>query len=236
MNTRVSEFLGGVRAEIPLVVGAVPFGLIYGVSAMNAHLGPLASQGMSSIVFAGSAQFITVQLISAGLPAVIIIATAVIVNLRHALYSASLAPDLRDLHPIWWKYILAYLLTDEAYAATIIRYRNGEQSPHRHWFFLGAGFALWSSWQVSTTIGIFLGASIPPSWELDFAAPLTFIALVVPALRDRASTAVALTAGILSIIASTLPLQLGLIVAIVIGISIGILWPSPKKDEEKRHA
>ncbi len=226
--TRASEFWAGARAEIPLIVGAAPFGLIYGVTALGAHLGAGLAVAMSSIVFAGSAQFIVAQLIGLGAPAVVIVITGAIVNLRHALYSASLAPYLDDLRPAWKRWLLAYLLTDEAYAITVTRYRIGDRGPHRHWYFLGAGLALWSAWQVSAAFGVFLGASIPASWNLDFALPLTFIALVAPALRDRANITVAVVAGVLALLVSGLPLKVGLIVAILVAVAAGMLWPKSK--------
>ncbi|HUY75383.1 MAG TPA: AzlC family ABC transporter permease [Ktedonobacterales bacterium] len=231
--TRAGEFWAGARAEIPLIVGAAPFGLIYGVTAIGAHLGAGLAVAMSSIVFAGSAQFIVAQLIGLGAPAVVIVITGAIVNLRHALYSASLAPYLDDLRPAWKRWLLAYLLTDEAYAITVIRYRTGDRGPYRHWFFLGAGLALWSAWQVSTATGVFLGASIPASWNLDFALPLTFIALVAPVLRDRANITVALVAGTLALLVGGLPLKVGLIVAILVAVAAGMLWPS-RKDTAKK--
>ncbi|MBA3826811.1 MAG: AzlC family ABC transporter permease [Ktedonobacterales bacterium] len=221
MKTRRSIFLQGLRDELPILAGTIPFGLIYSVTAVQAHLPPLFVQGMSAIVFAGSAQFIIVQLASAGIPALIIAVTATILNLRHMLYSASLAPDLTRL-PTRWKALLSYLLTDEAYAVTVIHYQRTEDYPHRHWYFLGAGLALWGSWQLSTAAGILLGAQIPASWSLDFALPLTFIALVVPALRDRAGIIAALVGGTAAVLAAHLPLKLGLVAAIFVGIAAGL--------------
>jgi predicted branched-subunit amino acid permease len=221
MKTRHAIFFRGMRDELPILAGTTPFGLIYSVTAVQAHLPPLFVQGMSAIVFAGSAQFIIVQLASVGIPALIIILTAAIVNLRHMLYSASLAPDLTKLPP-FWKVILSYLLTDEAYAVTITHYQRTEDYPRRHWYFLGAGLALWGSWQLSTAAGILLGAQIPASWSLDFALPLTFIALVVPVLRDRAGIVVALVGGAAAVLAVQLPLKLGLVAAILIGIAAGL--------------
>ena len=95
-------------------------------------------------------------------------------------------------------------------------------SPHRHWYFLGAGFTLWAAWQVSTAAGIFLGAQVPSRWSLDFTLALTFIALVFPALKDRAATAAALVAGVLAVLAFGLPYKLGLMVAAVAGIGVGL--------------
>lgn len=228
MRSRQGELLSGIKAELPILLGVIPFGLIYGVLALEAGIPPSAAQAMSAIVFAGSAQIIFTQLFAVGAPALLIFITAVIVNLRHVLYSASLAPYLRCLKP-HWKAILAYLLTDEAYAVSIIHYQQTQDSvdcsqpDNRHWFFLGSGLALWSTWQVSTAIGIFLGAQIPASWSLDFTLALTFIALVVPALKDRPSWAAALSAGLVAVLAYTMPLKLGLIVASVVGIGVG-LW------------
>lgn len=231
MNTRASEFWGGIRDELPILVGTIPFGLIYGVSALGAHLTAAVAQGMSSIIFAGSAQFIAAQLIGAGVPAVIVVLTGAIINLRHLLYSASLAPYTQPL-PRPWKLLLGYLLTDEAYAVTITHYRQpGELVAYRHWYFLGAGLALWTSWQLSTAVGVFLGAQIPASWSLDFTLSLTFIAFVVPALKDRASIVAALVAALGAVAAFRLPYHLGLIAATLVGISAGLWVESRRKSK-----
>ncbi len=214
--------MAGVRAELPILLGTTPFGLIYGVLARGAGLPPAAALAMSSIVFAGSAQFIAAQLLGAGSPAPILVLTTLVVNLRHMLYSASLAPYLRGLSKPW-KWLLAYLLTDEAYAVAIVHYDQPGDLTHKHWFFLGAALTLWSSWQVSTAIGIYLGGQVPASWALDFSLALTFIGLVVPALRDRAVVAAALVAGIAAVLAAGLPLQLGLMVAALAGIAAGLV-------------
>jgi predicted branched-subunit amino acid permease len=154
------------------------------------------------------------------------ILTGFVINLRHALYSASLAPYTRQLN-LWWKTILSYLLTDEAYAVTITHYNRGGELTHKHWYFLGAGLALWTSWQISTGVGIFLGAQVPPEWGLEFTLPLTFIALVFPALKDRASVLAAVAAGITSVAANGLPYKLGLLTAALVGILVG-LWSEKK--------
>jgi len=228
MPTPGSAFISGVKAELPLLIGVLPFGLMFGVLAIGAGIGPVPAQAMSAIVFAGSAQFIAAQLVGTGTPASIIVLTIAIVNLRHALYSASIAPCLRDLSRVW-KWVLAYLLTDEAYAVSITHYQSEgdascEQVPtNGHWFFLGAGLALWFAWQLSTAAGIFLGAQVPESYSLDFTLALTFIALLVPILKDRASVGAALTAGIVALLADPMPYQLGLVTAAITGILAG-LW------------
>src|SRR5215472_9324787 len=188
MSSARAEFWAGVRAELPILFGVVPFGLIYGVLTHSVGLSPFLALAMSLIVFAGSAQFVVTQLIGAGAPGLIMVLTAAVLNVRHVLYSASVAPHVKPLSR-FWRFVLAYLLTDEAYAVAIVHYTKtdvtADSSPKekdrkdtRHWYFLGAGLALWSSWQLSSAVGIVVGAKVPASWSLDFALPLTFIALV----------------------------------------------------------
>ena len=227
MSESKKEFWNGVRAEFPLLVGVFPFGLIYGALALNAGLSTLASQLMSSIVFAGSSQFVTAQLVHNAAPGLVIILTIAVVNLRHMLYSASLAPYLKDLS-LKWKILLSYLLTDEAYAPSIIKYERDGIQPFSHWFLLGAGFSLWFIWQISTALGIFLGTAIPKEWPLDFALPLTFIAMVVPILKNRPMVASALSAGLVALLAYSLPYRLGIILAALTGIIVGTILEGKK--------
>ena len=222
MPTSRSEFFAGVKGELPLLLGVMPYGMIYGVLALKAGLPADVAQAMSCIVFAGSSQLIGTPLIAGGSPLVVIVLTTFVVNLRHALYSASLAPYIRHL-PARWKWLLAYLLTDEAYAVTMARYTRTAAAANKHWYYFGAGLTLWSAWQISTLIGIQLGQLIPNSWSLDFTLALTFIALVVPRLKDRASTAAALAASLGAISGSALPYKLGLMAAALIGIGVGMV-------------
>ncbi len=219
------QFWAGVRAELPILLGVAPFGMIFGAVAVSV-MPPALAQAMSSVIFAGSAQFIAAELIGVGTPAFVLLATTFIVNLRHLLYSASLAPYVRSL-PLRWRLTLAYLLTDEAYAVTIIHYTDGQSPPAtRHWFFLGAGLALWTTWQLTTALGILLGARVPPEWSLDFALPLTFLGIVVPTLRDRPHLGAALSAGVVAVVAAVWPYKLGLMAAALVGIAVGVMLES----------
>ena len=232
MKLHSKNFWAGVRAELPLLIGVFPFGMIYGALALNAGLSTSAAQMMSSIVFAGSAQFITAQLVREVTPGLVIVLTIAVVNLRHMLYSASLAPYLASL-PTRWKTLLSYLLTDEAYATTVIHYEKEGTTPFGHWFFLGVGVSLWLTWQISTAFGIFLGTAIPDSWSLDFALPLTFIAMMVPVLKNHAAVAAALSAGVVALAANALPYKLGLILAALVGILIGTFLEGRKLSKGK---
>jgi 4-azaleucine resistance transporter AzlC len=216
------EFWRGVRDEAPILLGVAPFGLIFGALAIDAQIAVPVAQAMSSIIFAGASQFIAAQMIGAGTSGLVILLVVFVVNLRHALYSASVAPHVRHLAP-GWKFLLAYLLTDEAYVVTITHYNQESDPVHKHWYFLGAGLTLWTTWQVSTVIGIILGAQLPQDWPLGFVLPLTFIALVVPALKDKASIVAALTAALVGLLTFGFSFKTGLLVAAFLGILTGLL-------------
>jgi len=228
-----AAFWLGVRALLPLLLGVAPFGLIYGIVALQAGMPPLAAVLMSSIVFAGSAQFLLAQLIGSGAPALLMIGAVAVLNLRHALYSASVAPLLGHLSRPW-KVLLAYLLTDEAYAAAIAHLMDPAHRAVRHWILLGSGLALWSGWQLSCLAGVLLGQSLPPDLPLDFALPLTFIAIVVPLIDGRARLAAALVAGAVAVVAAALPYKLGLFAAALAGLTAGVLLLPRQSRSESR--
>ncbi len=213
------EFLDGARDQLPLLLGVVPFGLIFGALAVSAGIPAFEAQAFSFFIFAGSAQFVAIGLVAGQTPALLIVATILVVNLRHMLYSAALGPHVQHLS-LRWKVPLAWLLTDEAFATASLRYRRDDRQ-HAHWYFLGTGLTLWAFWQLSTLLGIALGARVPERWSLDFALPLTFLAILVPQVRDRPSLAAALVAGVLAVALAGMPLKLGLMVSILAGVAVG---------------
>ena len=222
ITTRSQEFWTGVRQELPLQLGVAPFGLVFGVLGLASGLTPLQTILLSSIIFGGASQVVFAQLWGAGVPAPVVGASVSVVNLRHTLYSASIAPYLRRL-PLIWRIPLAYLLTDEAYAVTINRLRTEPASAYQHYHLLGTGMTLWICWQISTITGVIFGATIPQSWSLGFAIPLTFIAIVAPAIRRRADLAACLTASIISVVGQPLPWKSWIILAAIGGIAAGYL-------------
>ncbi len=227
-----AAFSLGLRAVMPILVGVAPFGVIYGVVALQSGISPLAAMAMSSIVFAGSAQFLLAQLVGAGAPLLLTAGAVGLVNLRHALYSASVAPILAHL-PRRWKVLLAYLLTDEAYAAAIphlMAARPGSpRSVNVHWILFGSGFGLWAGWQLATLTGVLIGTRLPVDIGLDFALPLTFIAIVVPMIGNRALLLAALTAGSVAVALAALPYKTGLLIAVLAGLVAGAAMPRESK-------
>ena len=157
--TRRGEFVAGVKDTFPLVLGAMPFGIIFGALALNAGLTAGAALGMSLFVFAGSAQFLGAGLVGQGAALGLIVLTTFVVNLRHALYSASLAPYMKRL-PQLWLLPLGFWLTDETYAVVIRRYQRDDESPYKHWYFLGSEVFMYLNWNLCTVIGIVAGQQV----------------------------------------------------------------------------
>ncbi len=222
--TRRSEFLGGVRATIPLMIGALPFGLIFGAVATAGNVPPAMTIAMSAFIFAGSAQFIGVKLLIAGASAPIIILTIAVVNLRHTLYGMTLGPHVKNLSQRWLA-LLGFLMTDEAFVTSIQRFERDDDSPYKHWYFFGSGILLYVIWNAVTILGIVAGQRIPdPSgWGLDFALDVTFIGMLIPMVRHRPALVAALAAAATALLAHGLPNQLGLMVAALIGVAAGVI-------------
>ncbi|MEA5386982.1 AzlC family ABC transporter permease [Haloarculaceae archaeon H-GB11] len=151
-----------------------------------------------------------------------VVLTAIVINLRMMMYSASIAPYFRRLAaPTKW--IAAYLLTDQAYAVSIAEFRQttpGERS--RKWFYFGAAVTLWVPWQIVTVVGALVGASVPEGLSLEFAIPLTFMALLVPTLDGRSTEIAALVGGGVAVVAAVFPFNLGLITAALLGVASGV--------------
>lgn len=235
LPTPRSEFLAGAKATIPLVVGAIPFGIIFGALAITSGFTVVQAMALSAFVFAGSSQFIATGMYAAGAANPIIILTTFVVNARHALYSASLAPYVKHL-PQRWLFPLGFWLTDETFVVTIARCQQNDESPYKHWFWLGSAVFMYLNWQVCTWIGIAAGGSIddPRSWGLDFALYVTFLGMLVPMVRTRPPLAAALVAAFVALAARGLPNQIGLLIATVAGVVAGVIVEGMTKDSMQR--
>ncbi len=224
MHTRRSEFVNGIRDTFPLVVGAIPFALIFGALAVNNGLSSAAAMGLSLFVFAGSSQFIASGLVGQGVGLALIVFTTFIVNVRHVLYSATLAPHVKHL-PQRWLLPLGFWLTDETFAVVVTRYSQVDSSPFKHWYHLGSAVIMYLNWNFWTFIGLVAGQSIPDlsRFGLSFAMDVTFIGMIMPQLKNRPMALAALVAGLSAVALNNLPNKLGLIVAVFIGIGTGLV-------------
>ena len=218
----------------PILIGVVPFGLIAGIAAVEAGLGTLQAYSLSPIVFAGASQLAMIGLIATDAAPFVIVGTAWVINSRMAMYSAALAPEFRRLGPVR-KGLAAYLLTDQAFAVSIVRFaRRNESLNERFSFYMGAACSLWIVWQLSSIIGVIVGTGIPESWSLDFAIPLVFIALLFPTITDRGGAVAAVAAATAAVLFFSLPLNLGLLAATGVGLIAGIFGSAGSRGREAK--
>ena len=222
------EFLAGARDVSPVLLGTIPFGLVAGIAAISAGMTPLEGIALSMLAFSGIAQLVVSQLIAAQAPLVVTTAAALVVSLRLMMYSAAISPYLAHL-ATRWRVLLAFLMTDQSFAMTAKRYGEPGDKTHRHWHFLGAAVTLYVSWQAAVIAGAVAGAQVPASWSLDFAVVLTFIALLVPAVRTRADLAAAVVATAVALAAAGLPFRLALVIASLAGIAAGMAIETARK-------
>ncbi|MCB9454052.1 MAG: AzlC family ABC transporter permease [Anaerolineaceae bacterium] len=233
--TRRGEFWAGFKATVPLVVGAIPFGIIFGAFGVASGLSMAGTMGMSLFVFAGSAQFIAAGLVADHAGVAVIVFTTFIVNLRHALYSASLAPYVKRL-PQKWLLPLGFWLTDESFVVVITRYTQPDESPYKHWYYLGSAVFMYTNWQLCTLLGIIAGQTIPDmrDWGLDFAITVTFIGMLIVLIKSRPLLLSAVVAGISAVLLNGLEHKLGLILATLLGVAAGVIAEALLPQDAKR--
>ncbi len=221
-ETTKTAYWQGVRAGAPFILVLVPFALLFGVVATEAGFNLLEAFAFSALVVAGAAQFTAVQLLSEHAPTLIVIVTALAVNLRMAMYSASLTPHLGRA-PLGKRALVAFLMVDQAYASAILAYEKhpGWSLPQKLSFYFGAITPLVPLWLTFTIVGALVGSAIPPEFALDFAVPITFLAMSAPMLRTGAHVVAALVAIAVSLALAFIPYSLGLLVAGAAGMIAG---------------
>jgi len=221
MKTIGHDFISGARDSLPILLGVVPFAMICSVVAVSVGLTPFEAIGMNLIVFAGASQLAVLQLMGEGTVWLVMVLTAWVINLRFTMYSATLAPYLQK-EPLHRKAPFAYMLSDQAFGVTMSRFAN-EVPANPAWYFSGSAAMIWITWNASAVVGALLGTLVPESWGLDFAFPLSFMALMFAALKDRPAVIAALVGGLSAILAKGLPYNLGLVLAALLGIGAGVL-------------
>lgn len=221
--TRRREFWKGARNTLPLVIGAVPFGIIFGTLSGGAGLSVAGTMGMSLFVFAGSAQFIAMGLVGTGTMWPMIVLTTFVVNFRHLLYTATLLDHLKTL-PRRWQALLAFGLTDETFAVAVGRWYHNDHSPYKHWYQLGSMTFMYTNWNICTIVGLVAGRMLQGigGWGLDFAMVAAFIGMVIPYLKDNPTYIAVLAAAVSALAFQGMPHKLGLIMAAVIGMVAGV--------------
>ncbi len=220
-RARRADLLGGARAMAPWLIGVAPFGLVIGISAAQADVPTLAGWLTGPLVFGGSAQVTTIQMLDAGASAAVVIVAALAINLRLVLYSATMAPHWRGA-PWWWQALAGYLLVDPSLAVGVDGYDRATDQAQGHAHYLGAGAVLWVGWLLAITLGATAGTALPDSFHLELVIPLFLIGEVVSRLRERASRrAVAVTVA-LALVGLRAPLHLGGLVAMAGGLGVAL--------------
>lgn len=230
MNKRSAMRFGALTA-IPMIVGGIPFGLIFGSLAVSQGLEPWVPIAMSIFVFAGSAQFVALGLIAVDAPLWVIVSTTFIVNLRHLLYAADFIKYIRHLS-MPWRVVLAFGLIDETYAAVKPHYASGKLDQSTgHWAYFGAFLAYYLMWNITTLTGVLAGELIPglSEWGLEFAMVATFIGIITPYLRTLPYWSAFLCAAAFSLILHDLPNNLGMLLAALIGVAAGVITDTAKQ-------
>jgi predicted branched-subunit amino acid permease len=205
-----------------VLLAVAPFGLITGVAMVASGIPPAMAVLMSVTVFAGASMIASAQLLASGTPLVMVLLATAFINLRFMMYSATLRPHFARA-PLRWRLLLGYLVADNVVGLSAGRFADHPDDPAKLEFFLGVGTVIWMVWQLGVAAGAGIGAGLPASWRLEFAAPLAFIAMSVPLIRDRAMLAAALASGVTVIVANGLPLRLAIPCAALTGIAAGLV-------------
>ena len=217
-----SAFLAGFWAGLPFIAVGFPFSVFFGIVASEAGLSVAQAMGFSIVVIAGASQFTAVQLMIENVPVWSVMAAALAVNLRMAMYSASLQPHLGTA-PLWQRALVAYINFDASYAISIARY---EQDPpmsvgEKVGYFLGSVSLMTPLWFLGTLLGALFGDAFLGGFDVNFAMPILFLALAAPMVKTLAHLAAAMTSVVAALALSGLPSGTGLLVAAFIAMAVG---------------
>lgn len=227
-TTRKSYYVQGIIDASPFILVIIPFASLFGVLATEAGLNVIETMAFSIVVIAGAAQFTALQLMQENAPTAIVLISALAVNLRMAMYSASLTPYI-GAAPLWQRALCAYVTVDQSYVVGVSKFEAEPDMtvPERIRYFFGAVTPIIPLWYGFTLVGALVGARVPDSWALDFAIPIAFLAMIAPMFRTAAHVMAALVAVVVALLAAGIPYSLGLIVAGIAGMMAGAqteLW------------
>ncbi|HEX6567673.1 MAG TPA: AzlC family ABC transporter permease [Acidimicrobiales bacterium] len=223
-----SDAAAGVRAMVPWLLGIAPYGLVIGVSAGQAGIPTAAGWLTGPLIYSGSAQVATIELLGAGAAPLVVVATALAINVRLVVYSGAMARYWRDT-PRWWRALAAYLLVDPSFAVGVDRYQRSGDRSGAHAHYLGGAVALWVTWLAAISVGATLGARLPAGLHLEFVIPLFLVGEVVVRLGTPAMWRTCLAAVAVSVVGYSAPMHLGLVAAIVVAIGVGVCAPRGRR-------
>jgi predicted branched-subunit amino acid permease len=211
----------GITDALPLYVPAVPLALVIGLAISESGINVLAGWSGSWLIFGGAAQLTLISLLGTGTAVIAAITAALVVNARHRMYSAAMAPTFQK-QPVWFRRLGPYVLIDQMFALTSVEAAESEPEAFRV-YYLGAGATFWCLWQVTTALGIVIGPVVPEGWNLEFAVPILFIGLIVIGIDKSSKTVAALVGAGVTFWFAGLPNRSGLLVGAVAGVVAGTL-------------
>ena len=228
MYSKSKTIIKGALDVLPLLIPVVPFGIIFGAIGIELGFGPYITYATSIVIFSGASQIVFLQLLSAGASSLVAITSSSVVSTRHLLYGAVVSQYLNHLS-IYWKLVISYLLTDQAFAVSNEYFRKNTKNKFKHYHLIGSGLTLWLIWQITTILGIILGSIVPDELGLTFTIPLTFLALLVNYLRKLDHLVVIIISGISSVVLFEAPFKSYIILSSLIALSFATILLNIKK-------
>lgn len=210
-------FVAGFKSMIPITTGVIPFGAVVGTVCAEAGFSFFQTISMNILVYAGAAQLAAVELMNHHSASLLVIITGLVINLRFLLYSAAMSPVLQN-EKLRTKIFCAYSLTDQSYAVMSAHQHQLKTSSESVQFYIGGALCMLIAWDLSVVAGYAFGNFAPSSWALEYAVPLSFMALVIPTLKNKKYVIVALFSFVSSILLNPLPYRLGLIATAALSI------------------
>lgn len=210
----------GVGDALPLFLTVVPFALIVGLAIIESGIPPLIGWSASPVIFGGAAQLVLLTLIGAGTAILAVISAALVIQARHLMYSAALAPVFQR-QPRWFRWLAPYALIDQMFALTVVH--AGDEPVDFRSYYIGAASVYMLGWNLTTALGMLIGPQVPESWQLGFAIPLIFMVLLVLGIDRWPKVFAALSAGIATYLTAGMPNRIGLIIGGAVGIAVGFL-------------
>lgn len=209
-----------ITDALPLYVPAIPFALVIGLVIVESGMNPFVGWSTSPIIFGGAAQLVLISLLGSGVAAGAAISAALVVNARHLMYSAALAPTFQK-QPRWMRWFGPYLLIDQLFALSVLR--TEDDPADFRTYYLSAGFTFWTLWQITVALGLVVGPVIPEEWNLEFAVPILFLGLIVMGLVKSSKLVAALVGAGVTFLSAGLPNRSGLLVGALVGIVAGTI-------------
>ena len=226
MNKPRTPAVAAVRDALPIFIPAIPFALVLGLAIVESGIDPLVGWSTSLIVYGGASQLTLVTLLGEGAAVAAAVTAALIVNARHLMYSAAMAPTFQQ-QPAWFRWLGSYLLIDQVFALCMLRI-NDDPRDFRI-YYLAVGTTFWLLWLLTTAVGLFIGPVVPLEWGLGFAIPILFLGVLVMGIDQWPKAGAALVAAGIAYLAADLPSKSGLLLGALAGVPAGVMLENLRK-------